>query len=81
MSAITNTIVKRMLEDGEVMLSIRGNFTFTSGGLQFAPKNYEQFNNVPCCIGWPHKSNNPSIGYQNRTCRPKKKLTEYEEVK
>ena len=81
MSAITNTIVKRMLEEGEVMLSIRGNFTFTSGGLQFAPKNYEQFNNVPCCIGWPHKSNTPSIGYQNRTCRPKKKLTEYEEVK
>ena len=69
MSAITNKIVERMLEDGDVMLSIRGNFTFTSGGLHFAPKNYEQYDNVPCCIGWPHKGTD----YQNRTCKPKKK--------
>jgi len=39
---ITNRIIYRMLTEGYVMLTIRGNFTFNSGGLQFAPKNYEQ---------------------------------------
>jgi hypothetical protein len=69
MSKITTKIVERMLYYGSVDLSIRGNFTFTSGGLSFAPKNYEQYNNVPCCIGWP------GVRKQNRTCRPVKNRT------
>ena len=70
MTKLTNEIVVKMLEDGYVMLSLRGNFSFTSGGLHFAPKNYAQLDNVPCCIGWPlnHSS-------QNRTCRPRKNRT------
>jgi hypothetical protein len=49
-------LLLRMESVGRVNVTLLGNFTFSTGGLVFRPKNYLQLNNVPCCIQLPESA-------------------------